>query len=89
MKTWVPVSGFNDHPEQPTWVGSDKDETPDGGKLHSILVDPRDPGHLYLSMSGGGIFECAPRVFGPALRGEHDAKMHDRACVHIIELERA
>jgi hypothetical protein len=55
--TWSPVSGFNDHPEQPKWVGSDKDETPDGGKLHSILVDPRDASHLYLAMSGGGIFE--------------------------------
>jgi hypothetical protein len=59
--TWAPVSGFNDHPEQPKWVGSDKDETPDGGKLHSILVDPRDPAHLYLSMSGGGTFESTDR----------------------------
>lgn len=55
--TWAPIAGFNDHPEQAKWVGSDKDETPDGGKLHSILVDPRDPAHLYLSMSGGGTFE--------------------------------
>jgi len=59
--TWAPVSGFNDHPEQIKWVGSDKDETPDGGKLHSILVDPRDPKHLYLGMSGGGIFESTDR----------------------------
>jgi photosystem II stability/assembly factor-like uncharacterized protein len=56
-RNWSAVSGFNDHPEQAKWVGSDKDETPDGGKLHSILVDPRDPAHLYLSMSGGGTFE--------------------------------
>ncbi len=54
---WAPVSGFNDHPEQARWVGSDKDQTPDGGKLHSIGVDPRDPRHLYLGLSGGGIFE--------------------------------
>ena len=59
--TWAPISGFNDHPEQQKWVGSDKDETPDGGKLHSILVDPRDPAHLYLSMSGGGTFESTDR----------------------------
>lgn len=59
--TWEAVSGFNDHPEQATWVGSDKDETPDGGKLHSILVDPRDAKHLYLSMSGGGTFESLDR----------------------------
>jgi hypothetical protein len=56
-RNWAPISGFNDHPMQHIWVGSDKDQTPDGGKLHSILVDPRDPKHLYLSMSGGGSFE--------------------------------
>jgi photosystem II stability/assembly factor-like uncharacterized protein len=60
-RTWEPVSGFNDHPEQIKWIGGDKDETPDGGKLHSILVDPRDPKHLYLSMSGGGTFESTDR----------------------------
>ncbi len=60
-QSWEPVSGFNDHPEQHKWVGSDKDQTPDGGKLHSILVDPRDPAHLYLSMSGGGTFESTDR----------------------------
>jgi hypothetical protein len=59
--SWAPIAGFNDHPEQHKWVGSDKDETPDGGKLHSILVDPRDPAHLYLSMSGGGTFESLDR----------------------------
>jgi len=59
--TWVSVAGFNDHPDQHRWVGSDKDQTPDGGKLHSILVDPRDPAHLYVSMSGGGTFESTDR----------------------------
>jgi photosystem II stability/assembly factor-like uncharacterized protein len=58
---WAPVSGFNDHPEQHKWVGSDKDETPDGGKLHSIIVSAKDPKHLYLSMSGGGTFESTDR----------------------------
>jgi len=59
--SWTAIDGFNDHPEQHKWVGSDKDETPDGGKLHSILVDPRDARHLYLGMSGGGIFESNDR----------------------------
>jgi len=59
--TWAPVAGFNDHPEQLQWIGGDKDETPDGGKLHSILVDPRDAKHVYLGMSGGGIFESRDR----------------------------
>jgi hypothetical protein len=55
--SWAPVAGYNDHPDQQAWAGDDKDQTPDGGKLHSILVDPRDPQHLYLGMSGGGFFE--------------------------------
>lgn len=69
--TWAPVAGYNDHPEQATWAGGDKDQTPDGGKLHSILVDPRDPRHLYVGMSGGGFFESTDEgaTFRPLGRG--------------------
>jgi hypothetical protein len=69
--TWRPVSGYNDHPDQATWAGGDKDQTPDGGKLHSILVDPRDVRHLYLGMSGGGFFESTDegRSWKPLSRG--------------------
>ena len=49
--------GFNQHPKRKDWCGGDQDGTPDGPKLHSILVDPRDPKHLYISMSSGGTFE--------------------------------
>ena len=53
--SWAPVSGFNDHPMRPTWT---KDgEVPGGILVHSINVDPRDPNHLYLSISVGGVFE--------------------------------
>ena len=55
-ETWAPVSGFNDHPEQAAWVHGDQDQTPDGGKTHSILIDPRDRARLYLGLSGGGFF---------------------------------
>ena len=34
-----------------------QDGTPDGPKRHSIIVDPRDPAHLYFGMSGGGVHE--------------------------------
>ncbi len=43
-------------------AGGDQDGTPDGPKLHSILVDPRDPMHMYLGMSGGGVFESVDGV---------------------------
>jgi len=55
--TWDGVRGFNEHPNRKAWCGGDQDGTPDGAKLHSILVDPRDPRHLYIGMSGGGVFE--------------------------------
>ena len=55
--TWTPVSGFNDHPMYRQWTGGEQDGTPDGPKLHSILVDPRDARHLYIGMSSGGVFE--------------------------------
>jgi hypothetical protein len=35
--------------------------TPDGPKLHSVLVDPRDRNHLYVAMSSGGVHESLDR----------------------------
>jgi hypothetical protein len=35
--------------------------TPDGPKLHSVIVDPRDPAHLYVGMSSGGVHESLDR----------------------------
>jgi photosystem II stability/assembly factor-like uncharacterized protein len=55
--TWKGVDGFNEHPMRKAWCGGDQAGTPDGGKLHSVLVDPRDPKHLYIAMSSGGVFE--------------------------------
>ena len=59
--TWHPVAGFNDHPMYTRWTGGEQDGTPDGPKLHSILIDPRDARHLYLGMSSGGVFESVDR----------------------------
>jgi hypothetical protein len=55
--SWAPVSGFNDHPKWGTWTENGADGTPDGSILHSINIDPRDPQHLYVGCSGGGVFE--------------------------------
>ncbi len=48
---------INDDPQYREWMGTVQDGTPDGPKLHSIIVDPRDPAHLYFAMSGGGVHE--------------------------------
>jgi hypothetical protein len=55
--SWEPVSGWNDHKMWETWCEWPEENTPDGSMLHSVNVDPRDPQHLYLGLSGGGVFE--------------------------------
>lgn len=91
---WSPVSGFNDDPKIRSWLGGAQDGTPDGPKLHSILVDPRDKAHLYLGMSGGGVHESrdagaswAPLVEGLEVVEGLDAAAnpadHDPHCVRL------
>jgi len=58
---WEGVSGFNDHRMREAWTGGAGDGTPDGPKMHSILIDPRDPDHMYIGMSSGGVFESTNR----------------------------
>jgi hypothetical protein len=56
--TWSPVDGWNDHPKWHDWAEwPDTEGTPDGSMLHSVIVDPRDANHLYIGLSGGGVFE--------------------------------
>jgi hypothetical protein len=55
--TWAGLASVNDDLQFREWMGAEKDGTPDGPKLHSIIVDPRDPAHLYFGMSGGGVHE--------------------------------
>ena len=74
-------------------MGSEQDGTPDGPKLHSIIIDPRDPAHLYFAMSGGGVHESldkgrswTPLVDGLEVVGGFDAKniaFHDPHCVRM------
>jgi hypothetical protein len=69
--TWAPFSAINDDPEYREWMGTVQDGTPDGPKLHSILVDPRDPARLYFAMSGGGVHESTNggKSFRPLVDG--------------------
>ncbi|HVE14636.1 MAG TPA: glycosyl hydrolase, partial [Elusimicrobiota bacterium] len=54
-ETWEGIAGFNDSSQRDFWCGGDM--TPDGAKMHSINIDPRDPRHLYIGMSSGGVME--------------------------------
>ncbi len=91
--TWRSFSYINDDPQYREWMGSVQDGTPDGPKLHSILVDPRDPTHLYFAMSGGGVHESVDggATFTPLVRGldvvegfnPTTVTFHDPHCVRL------
>ena len=69
--TWEPFFMLHDHPQYKEWLGSIQDGTPDGPKLHSIIVDPRDSAHLYFAMSSGGVHESTDhgRNWKPLIKG--------------------
>ncbi|HEY2658160.1 MAG TPA: glycosyl hydrolase [Caulobacteraceae bacterium] len=60
-ETWDSVDGFNDHPMYDKWVPEDSG-TPDGALLNQIAIDPRNPDHLYIATSTGGVFESLDRA---------------------------
>ncbi len=92
-QTWDPFSSINDDPKYRAWMGTEQDGTPDGPKLHSIIVDPRDPAHLYFAMSSGGVHESRdrgkswiPLVEGLEVVEGFDAAnltFHDPHCVRL------
>jgi photosystem II stability/assembly factor-like uncharacterized protein len=81
--TWQPFSSLNDDPQYRVWMGTAQDGTPDGPKMHSILVDPRDPNHLYFGMSGGGVHETLDRgqTWKPLIQGMEVVEGFDAANV--------
>jgi len=70
-RTWTGVAGFNERPTWWDWTDGGKNESPEGGLLHSIQVDARDGEHLYVSLSMGGTFESfdGGRHWKPLNRG--------------------
>jgi hypothetical protein len=91
--TWDPLPGLNDNMQYRAWMGSEQDGTPDGPKMHSIIVDPRDSAHLYFAMSGGGVHEShdAGRTWSPLVKGMEvvegfdaaNIAFHDPHCVRL------
>ncbi len=81
--TWAPLPAVNDDPQLREWMGSAQDGTPDGPKLHSITVDPRDPAHLLFAMSGGGMHESrdAGRSWKTLIKGLEVVEGMDPATV--------
>ncbi len=57
--TWAEVTGFNNHPKYGTKLIAEDQSPPDGATLHSIMIDSRDPKHMYIGLSSdnSGVFE--------------------------------
>ena len=93
--TWAPFSYINEDAQYRKWMGTVQDGTPDGPKLHSIVIDPRDPAHLYFAMSGGGVHESVDggKTFKALIKGldvvegfgfdPQEPTFHDPHCVRI------
>src|SRR4030095_11067338 len=91
--TATSASPINDDPQYIAWMGTVQDGTPDGPKMHSVIVDPRDPLHLYFAMSGGGVHESTDggRSFKLLIDGlevvegfpKNDPTVHDPHCVRM------
>jgi photosystem II stability/assembly factor-like uncharacterized protein len=91
--SWSPGSPINEDPKYLEWMGTVQDGTPDGPKLHSIIVDPRDAKHLYFGMSGGGVHESTDggQTFKVLIDGldvvegfpRDQPTMHDPHCIRI------
>lgn len=69
--TWKGVKGFNEHKDHDKWIPPGEMGPPDGATLHSINVDVRDPKHILLGVSTGGVFEShdAGKNWQPLNRG--------------------
>ncbi|HEX5282361.1 MAG TPA: hypothetical protein VFW28_19945 [Micropepsaceae bacterium] len=90
---WQPYGAINDDPQYRKWMGREQDGTPDGPKLHSITIDPRDAKHMYMGMSGGGAHEShdGGRSWAPLAKGLEvvegfnaaDMTFHDPHCIRI------
>lgn len=51
--TWTLNQALWDHPSRPSWFGGGRDTA----GIHTVLVDPRDPDHIYVGISCAGVFE--------------------------------
>lgn len=91
--SWAPFGTINDDLQYREWMGTVQDGTPDGPKLHSIIIDPRDASHMYFAMSGGGVHEShdGGHTFAPLVKGMEVVEgfdpnvitFHDPHCVRM------
>jgi hypothetical protein len=64
--TWSQVRALWDVPEREGWFGGGYDEA----GIHSVSPDPRDPAHVFVAISCGGVWDSADGGVSWSLRGQ-------------------
>jgi hypothetical protein len=90
-KSWEPVSGLNDHPTRPKW-------NPGAGGMctHTVLLDPRRKGRMYVGISAAGTFRSdnGGKSWRPMNKGVEVSFQPEKfpevgQCVHHVTLDSA
>jgi photosystem II stability/assembly factor-like uncharacterized protein len=89
-QTWQELPGLRQHPSGPSW------QPGAGGMcLHTIVLDPADPGRIFIAISAAGVFRTddSGKTWRPMNRGlksqgipDPDAEVGH--CVHRIAMHR-
>jgi photosystem II stability/assembly factor-like uncharacterized protein len=87
-KTWTEFSGLRKHGSGPKW------QPGAGGMcLHTVLLDPKDPGRMYIAISAAGAFRTddGGRSWKPINKGLHSQYIPDPNaevghCVHHVAM---
>ena len=76
---------INDDPQYRAWMGTVQDGTPDGPKLHSIIVDPRDPSASVFRHVGRrrARIDGRRRHLAPLVKGLEVVEGFDRADIDL------
>jgi photosystem II stability/assembly factor-like uncharacterized protein len=90
-RTWQELPGLREHGSGPHW------QPGAGGMcLHTIMLDPRDPGRMHVAISAAGVFrtEDAGKSWRPANRGLRSEGIPDEDaevghCVHNLAMHPA
>ena len=87
-KSWQELAGLRGHSTGPKWAPG-----AGGMGLHTILLDRKNPGRIYIAISSAGVFRTDDdgKTWKPVNRGLHSAYIPDPTaevghCVHRIAM---
>jgi photosystem II stability/assembly factor-like uncharacterized protein len=90
-QTWQELPGLRGHGSGPRWAPG-----AGGMCLHTILLDPKEPGRIFIAISAAGVFRTddAGKTWQPINRGLRSAHIPDPDadvghCVHRIAMHRS